>query len=69
MGLPKELGIGLEEILMTLILKLMLRFFLGREGLCMLFCSCLGPRGFPFSRACERGPNLSNFWWLLDLSR
>lgn len=44
MGLPKELRIGLEEVRLTLILKLhvlVLRFVLGGEGLGMLQTSCL----------------------------
>lgn len=72
MGLPKELRIGLEEILLTLILNLhvlMLRFVLWGESLGILLRSCLGPRGIPFSGPCERGLNLSNFRWLLDLRR
>jgi hypothetical protein len=72
MGLPKELRIGLKEVLMTLILKLhvlMLCFVLGGEGIGMLLTSCLRPRGIPFGVICERRLNLCDFWWLLDLGR
>jgi hypothetical protein len=72
MGLPKELRIGLEEVLLTLILKLhvlMPRFVLGGEGLGILLTSCLRPRSIPFGGPCERRLNLCDFRWLLDLRR